>query len=296
MIRDSLGNTEYWDKWTVSSEKEINDMLETIRAPSGNSSYRPQYVYEISQENYEQMLRRYSRGDPISELPKYFLPLLDMWEKAEYLGKDVWTEEQQYIRHSWAVNLDHYIVCFWLVGLALAFNIPEDQWQRLIFLIGNDGEDTLLDKIIATRQPDRKIGEKLCHPNPYQRLLRTIEASTEKRSDLLYDFVSHWYQELDRAARENNAPATAMYERPYWYNYGSYSLEGGAYFGQWCVEAVAAVKAFNIDDSLCLGHKHYPGDLLRPDKPSTHKKRYDKYPMTLKATLKKWIGKHTMFE
>lgn len=25
-----------------------------------------------------------------------------------------------------------------------------------------------------------------------------------------------------------------------------------------------------LDDSLCLGHEHYPGDLLRPDGPSTH--------------------------
>jgi hypothetical protein len=28
-----------------------------------------------------------------------------------------------------------------------------------------------------------------------------------------------------------------------------------------------------LDDSLCLGHAHYPGDLLRPDGPSTHPSR-----------------------
>ncbi|MDZ4146410.1 MAG: DUF1911 domain-containing protein [Burkholderiales bacterium] len=38
--------------------------------------------------------------------------------------------------------------------------------------------------------------------------------------------------------------------------------------------AAAAVKAFGMDDSLCLGHEHYPGDLLRPDDgPSTHVQR-----------------------
>ena len=50
-------------------------------------------------------------------------------------------------------------------------------------------------------------------------------------------------------------------------------LEMGSYFGRWCIEAVAAVKAFGLDDSLCLGHEHYPGDLLRPDGPSTHPQR-----------------------
>jgi hypothetical protein len=33
-----------------------------------------------------------------------------------------------------------------------------------------------------------------------------------------------------------------MYERPYWYTYGDVNFEGGAYFGRWCVKAVAAVK------------------------------------------------------
>nr|WP_241192660.1 PoNe immunity protein domain-containing protein [Ralstonia solanacearum] len=61
-----------------------------------------------------------------------------------------------------------------------------------------------------------------------------------------------------------------MYDRPYWHRYGDQNFEGGAYFGRWCVEAVAAVKAFGIDDSLCLGYPNYPGDLLRPDGPGTH--------------------------
>ncbi len=196
--------------------------------------------------------------------------MLDAWEASERLGRDVFTPEQQYTRHAWKVNLDHYIVCFWLVGLALALDLPDVQWQRLLVLIGNEGEDVLLDRIIATRQPDRQIGNTLCHAKPYQRLLMAIDAPADLQAKLLAEFVSHWYQELDRPAKPGNAPGTAMYERPYWYRYGETNFEGGAYFGRWCVEAVAAVKAFGLDDSLCLGHEHYPGDLLRPDGPSTH--------------------------
>ncbi|MFM5820061.1 PoNi-like cognate immunity protein [Aeromonas sanarellii] len=221
------------------------------------------------------MLRRYSRGDDIKELAQYFPPLLDAWEESERLGRDVFTEQQQYTRHAWQVNLDHYIVCFWLVGLALALDIPDEQWQRLLALIGNEGEDALLDRVIASRQQGRTIGEALCHPKPYQRLLNAIDAPVEQQPCLLAEFVENWYRELDRPAKPGNAPATAMYERPYWYTYGDKNFEGGAYFGRWCVEAVAAVKAFGLDDSLCLGHEHYPGDLLRPDGPSTHPVRSD---------------------
>ena len=85
---------------------------------------------------------------------------------------------------------------------------------------------------------------------------------------MLKDFVGHWYLELARKGKEEL----------WWYVYGDpvkNPLEMGSYFGRWCIEAVAAVKAFGLDDSLCLGHEHYPGDLLRPDGPSTHPVRME---------------------
>jgi len=193
--------------------------------------------------------------------------MLDTWEEAERLGKDVWTEQQQYTRHAWAVNLDHYIHCFWLVGLALALDIPAAQWQRLLALIGNEGEDELLDRVIATRQLGRRIGSQLCHPKPYKRLLDAINAPADKQPKLFFTFVDKWYFELGRPPKKGLSEDAAIHIRPYWYGY--HTIKSG-YFGYWCIEAVAAVKAFDIDDSLCLGHPNYPGDLLRPDGPTTH--------------------------
>lgn len=143
------------------------------------------------------MLRRYSRGDAVSQITRYFPPLLDAWEGAERLGKSVWTEKQQYTRHAWAVNLDHYIVCFWLVGLALALDIPDDQWNRLLQLIGNEGEDELLDRVIASRQAGRQIGTRLCYPRPYRRLLEAVNAPRDEQAEPLFAFVNNWYVELD---------------------------------------------------------------------------------------------------
>ncbi|WAF77973.1 PoNi-like cognate immunity protein [Aeromonas dhakensis] len=275
MIRATEGSLHYWDEWVIYGDESIADFFSQICLPSENKEYRPQFLFEIVKKNWHQILRRYSRGDDIKELAQYFPPLLDAWEESERLGRDVFTEQQQYTRHAWQVNLDHYIVCFWLVGLALALDIPDEQWQRLLTLIGNEGEDALLDRVIASRQQGRTIGEALCHPKPYQRLLNAIDAPVEQQPCLLAEFVENWYRELDRPAKPGNAPATAMNERPYWYTYGDKNFEGGAYFGRWCVEAVAAVKAFGLDDSLCLGHEHYPSDLLRPDGPSTHPVRSD---------------------
>lgn len=160
-----------------------------------------------------------------------------------------------------STNLDHYVDCFWLVGLALALDVPDEQWQRLLVLIGNEGEDLLLDRIIATRSPRRKIGASLCYPKPYVRLLEAIDAPEERQALQLKQFVERWYQETGGAARSGREAQAIAFKAPYWHNYHRIK---GAYFGYWCLEAVAAVKAFNLDDSLCVGHPHYPGDLLRP--------------------------------
>lgn len=270
MIRSHIGTQSYWDEWMEYEKGAIQEFKENLNRPGGDERYAPQFAFQIAQKHWHLMLRMYSRGDDVRDLAQYFPPLLDAWEESERLGQSVWTEKQQYTRHAWVVNLDHYIVCFWLVGLALALEIPDDQWRRLIALIGNEGEDTLLDRVIAYRQPGRKIGAKLCHPKPYQRLLDAVNAPKAEQAKLLLTFVDKWYAELDRPGRPG---MPAMYERPYWYRYGEENFEGGAYFGRWCVEAVAAVKAFGIDDSLCLGHPNYPGDLLRPDGPTTHPSR-----------------------
>lgn len=272
-MRDRLGDAAYWDKWVSFVDEQQKKDLETIKRPSANPAYYPQFIYDMSCQHYEQILRRYSRGDDVGGLAGDLEPLIELWELAEREGKGVWTAEQQVRRHSWEKNIDFYIISFWTIGLSLALGLSQPLWERLIALIGNEGEDELLDRIIATRQPKRRIGSKLCHPLPYGRLLAAVNAQHDvDKTQLLRDFVERWYSELDRHPKRGLSRDTAMYERPYWYDFGDNNFNGGAYFGRWCVEAIAAVKAFDLDDSLCLGHPAYPGDLLRPHGTSTHTK------------------------
>ncbi len=267
MIRDSLKDEEWFDKWIKFDSHEINRFIKELKLPTGNPKYRPQFIFELAQAYWNTMLRRYSRGDAIHELMQYFPLMLDAWEESERLGQDVWDEKTQYTRQAWAVNLDNYIFCFWLVGLALALEIPDDQWRRLLVLIDNEGEDEVLDRIIASRDSSRKIGSKLCYPRAYKSLLDALNAPKEEQAIKLKYFVDNWYKELTKLPKKKMSELGALYARPYWYGYHEID---GAYFGYWCIEAVAAVKAFGLDDSLCLGHPNYPGDLLRPNGPSTH--------------------------
>ena len=269
-MRDALKDEAWFERWVRYDIERIAQMQDKLRTPAANRAYEPQYAFELATGILESMLRRYSRGDAVAELGALFAPLLDAWETAERLGAGVWTEEQQQRRHAWSLNLDHYVQSFWLVGLALALERPDAEWQRLLRLVGNEGEDVLLDRVIASRQPGRRIGTTLCHPQPYRSLLDAVDAAPAAQPKLLRAFVERWYTGLDRPPKKGLSPQTALYERPYWHRYDSVD---GAYFGYWCVEAVAAVKAFGIDDGACLGLPHYPGDLLRAGGASTHPPR-----------------------
>lgn len=266
MIRAPLGDKVYWDECVARREKSIYKTLESLKTPAINKVYEAQYVLDFSVDYPRRTITQYSRGDAITELSQPFAGLLDAWELSNRLSVEICAEHKLKTCRDWTFelsNLNHYNWCFWLIGLALALDIPDDQWQRLLTLINGEGEDILLDRVIASREPNRKVGSKLLHKKPYARLLKAIDAPKEQQAELLRDFVQNWYVELERKGKNEL----------WWYIYGDpekHPLEMGSYFGRWCIEAVAAVKAFGLDDNLCLGHEHYPGDLLRPNEPSTH--------------------------
>lgn len=276
MIRAPMGDPAFWNKWGEFRLKTIEDEEITFQTPSANPTYRPQYVLNNVHHRLRYLLSLYSSGAPIHSLAQHFPGLLDAWELSNRLSDEVCQENKLQTCRDWdfsLTNLNHYNWCFWLVGLALALEIPDNQWQRLLTLIGGSGEDVLLDRVIASRSPERRIGTVLLHAKPYARLLKAVDADSGQQATLLRDFVDHWYAELKRPPPKNRKAPTI---EPFWYIYGDpekHPLEKGSYFGRWCIEAVAAVKAFGLDDGLCLGHEHYPGDLLRPDGPSTHPKR-----------------------
>jgi len=269
MIRDTLGDEGYWCEQYEKDKKWLVKAQGILDAPMANPTYGAQFSFDFSKDIFRFVTLHYSRGDPIRDLVQPFPSLLDAWEFSNKLAAEICAEHKLKTCRDWTFelsNLNHYNWCFWLVGLALSLELPDEQWSRMLVLIDGEGEDILLDRIIASRSPGRKIGNKLLHKKPYARLLAAIDAPKENQATLLKDFVEHWYAELKRPAKAGL----------WWYIYGDPEknpLSKGSYFGRWCIEAVAAVKAFDLDDSLCLGHEHYPGDLLRPDGPTTHKNK-----------------------
>ncbi len=293
MMRDRNASKAYWDEWVSYQTASIDKRKSLDSTPGGDPTYRPQYIYGIANKYRELMISCYSRGDTTSTLKNYFSPMLDAWEQSEILGKDVWTAEVKRTRNSWKLNLDHYVNCFWLTGLAITLEIPESQWARLLKLMDNFGEDSLLDKIIASREANRSIGSDLCFPTAYASLLAVTDAPKEQQPILLRDYLDCWFANLKNAG----SPSFPIDHRtPYWWQFSAdldLGIKSGFYMGCWCIEAVAVAKAFNIDDSLCLDHPNYPGDLLRDGRSPRHPDAVSPFEPTAvaKGGMAEWIKK-----
>ncbi|APQ10297.1 hypothetical protein BJP27_01800 [Pseudomonas oryzihabitans] len=266
MIRDVRADEKYWEDRISKDLEWLKECNRLVLLQDLNRDYFPQFFWDASKDILQLILRKYSAGKTIFGLKEDFSILIERWLVSDASAEEICQKLSLSSCRDWVFdlkNLNHYNWSLWLVGLALALEIPNDQWQKLLELIGGEGEDFLLDLIVKSRDPSRKIGTVLLHPKPYARLLTAIQSPQEQQAKLLYEFVGHWYSELEREDKSGL----------WWYTYGDPEknpLEKGAYFGRWCIEAVAAVKAFGLDDSLCLGHEHYPGDLLRPAGPTTH--------------------------
>jgi hypothetical protein len=266
VIRAPSGDLGYWEGRVRKLTEALAHAKSSVGTPSANPSYEPQYWIDQVTYSIQLLLFRYSRGDPIRDLGQHFAGLLDAWELSNRLAAEICTTRNLKSCRDWTFalsDLNHYNWCFWLIALGLLLDIPEEQWRRLTALVDGEGEDVLLDRVIATRDTQRKVGSKLLHRKPYARLLAAIDGPKAEQAMLLKEFVDHWYAELARKGKDEL----------WWYIYGDpvkHPLEMGSYFGRWCLEAAVVAKAFAIDDTLCLGHEHYPGDFLRPDGPSTH--------------------------
>jgi hypothetical protein len=266
-----LGDLGYWEGRVQKPTQALAQARSSAGNPSANPSYEPQYWIDKVTYSIQLLLIRYSRGDPIRDLGQHFAGLLDAWELSNKLADEICATRDLKSCRDWTFafsDLNHYNWCFWLIALGLLLDIPDEQWRRLVALVDGEGEDVLLDRVIAMRDPQRKIGTTLLHRKPYARLLAAIDGPKAEQSMLLKDFVDLWYAKLARKGKDEL----------WWYIYGDpvkHPLEMGSYFGRWCLEAAVVAKVFAIDDTPCLGHEHYPGDFLRPDGPSTHPARIE---------------------
>src|SRR5690606_6430144 len=116
MIRSPLGDGTYWDKWTKFAIKHTNAKRKSLKESSKNPLYDPQFTFDLSRQEGEISIFRYSRGDSIEEITHNFHEIIDAWELSNKISIDVCRQYELEFCRSWRFtlsDLNHYNWCFW---------------------------------------------------------------------------------------------------------------------------------------------------------------------------------------
>lgn len=127
MIRATLGDGQYWRDRKAKDLQWIERASKTLVEPSANPAYRAQFAFDFAKDNLRAAMRTYSRGDNVAEMAAYFPGVLDAWELSNAVADEFCAENALQTCRDWRFELtdvNHYIWCFWLVGLALALSVP----------------------------------------------------------------------------------------------------------------------------------------------------------------------------
>jgi hypothetical protein len=242
-----IAGHEYFSKFIAfKHDVAIPRMLAQTHSPGSNAKYRAQFVFQIFVERYELVIEKYSRGDDLNDLRAMLPDVVAGWEWARREELEVFTPEEMRRRHGFAVNFDAYSLALWMVSLALCLEADEPLLCRIVDLVGNEGEDRLYERLLATRIGGRPPGKGLLYPKPYELLDAAIdEQDQEDRDRLMLRFLKAWYPGMRKA---------------YWHDCHK-GKDGGGYFGYWCFEAAGVTRGFGFDDAAWRDDPYYPKDL-----------------------------------
>lgn len=237
--REPLMDQQYFDR-EVAYDSETIDRFETKLAGSAApSKNRARLAYSIFRKRLELIVMRYSRGEQVSDIKLAFPSVIESLENYQRL--------QGHQEMAIDESLDDYVIALWLVSLALIFEVDTALLGRLVKCIGNAGRDNLLERLLATRLPDKPQTSRLAWPKQYQALIEAIDAPAEAKPALFERFLKGWYASMRDA---------------YWYE-NHKGPDGGGFFGYWCIEAAGVVSAFGFDDRLFRDMPYYPRDLAQ---------------------------------
>ena len=238
--REPLMEQSFFDDEADYIQNEAIPMFEkTINSPDTTAAHRTRLRYSVFTDWYQLLILKYSQGDAIKNLQLLFPKIVDALEA--YQGEEE-SERFEFSRH-----IEEYVVALWLVSLGIIFEVEDELFEKLVNLVGNEGEDLVYEKLVGTRIGGRTSTDKVLYPKPYQFLRGAIEAEPEHQGKIMTEFLKLWYPAM---------------KDTYWYE-SHKGRDGGGFFGYWAIEAAGAVKAFDIDDAEFREMPYYPKDLIQ---------------------------------
>jgi hypothetical protein len=251
LFRDPRGDKEQMSLQRDDTREVIDSYLSDISGAGDEIPVDFTDFRNLSRLYVQMITASYSLGDDPESLRQYVEPAVHWSLKHEN------AYHEKYPDATWEVSPTGAIDMAQLLSVAVLLGTDE-QRARLSEAVSTIGPHTALE-FLAGQHGDALDGVEiqLPHPRPYGRLIKVIQGEPEKRPKLMADFLKHWYAGCRKAQ---------------WWG-GDYEEKAARqleqkgrifYSGYWCMEAAAATKLLNIDDTLYRDNEYYPQDLLPP--------------------------------
>jgi hypothetical protein len=237
--RDPLMDHEYFTREVAYESETIRKFEAKLAGSAAPPETRARLAYSIFRKRLELLVMRYSRGEDVWDIKPAFPSVIESLENYQRLNG--------YQEMAIDDSLDDYVIAVWLVSLALIFKVDTGLLGRLAKCIGNAGKDSILERLLATRIPNRSPTSRLSWPKQYKTLSEAIDAPAGAKPELFERFLKGWYASMRNVYWHDN------HEGP----------DGGGFFGYWCIEAAGVVSAFGFDDRPFRNMLYYPRDLVQ---------------------------------
>lgn len=233
--RDKLFDKQYYDEMLDIYIEEIEFGISDYEANPNQYKYPEILFYDLFMYQFKIIILSYSSGKKIELIENDIEIVIDRFEAYCLMPNS--------IKLVFEKNIDDYNKSLWLVSIAILLKVDDQQFNRLLLCIGNEGEDELFEALVATRIKGRKTAKKLIYLKEYHLLLDATKGAHNGIN--IQQFLLSWYGNMKDC---------------YWYD-NHKGKDGGGFFGYWCWEAAAVSVAYNIDDSQFRDLQYYPKDM-----------------------------------
>jgi hypothetical protein len=238
MKREPLLDNAYFERCVTFHKEKIEEKKERLASQSADVK-RWDLVYAfLFDAQLHNIYNHYSIGTPVDEIKTL------IHEATEtYIT---------YMNHPTAERLpfkDSYIMyeeALSVLSLNLIIRAERNVIDKLASTFDLLGKDSLIDKMLSFRIPDRKISTKLAWPKVYEKLYAVFSASKEDQPNIVKAYLSDWYKTMKKASWHG------AHKRP----------NVCAFSGYWSMETAAVTRILQIDDEIYKDSSYYPVDLV----------------------------------
>jgi len=239
MHREPLRDDAYWQLWITDCIESIKEMEEKLEVTPFPEKWKKNSITQGLYYDCKRLITlKYSGGIPVAEITSDYPPLIDAW--VAY-NQNISTGDNK--KHLLITN-DYYRVLT-LISWGIIFNAPSELFQKIADHIHSNGEDELVETLLATRLPDRRHTDRIIFPKPFELLYKVTQAPTPEKAALMKAYLKDWYKNMKK-----------------YINYDAHKAKGeGGFEGYWSFEAAAVVALYDIDDSSFKDMDFYPKEM-----------------------------------